>query len=138
MAGTAEAARGTRSAPGTRARDLISLSGITAVGYHGVFEHEKRNGQPFVVDVVLHTDIRAAAASDDLADTTNYGELAEAVKTEVTSGPYDLIETLTERIAAVVLERFSVEAVDVTVHKPKAPIEVPFGDVSITIHRERA
>lgn len=119
-------------------RDTISLRGITATGYHGVFEHERRNGQPFVVDVVLHTDIRAAAATDDVADTAHYGELAELVRDVIGSGPYNLIETLAEKLAAAVLEGFAVAAVEITVHKPEAPIEVPFGDVSITIHRERA
>lgn len=119
-------------------RDRIALSGITAIGHHGVFEHEKRNGQPFVVDVVLHTDTRPAEASDDVADTAHYGELAERVKDVITSGPYNLIEKLAGKLAAMVLEEFDVAAVDITVHKPKAPIEVPFGDVSIQIHRERA
>ena len=126
-----------RTAAPAVARDTITLSGITAIGHHGVFEHEKRNGQPFIVDVVLHTDIRPAAASDDLADTANYGELAEQVKAVITSGPYNLIETLAEKTAAMVLRNFAVDAVDITVHKPKAPIEVPFGDVAIHIHRER-
>lgn len=117
--------------------DRITLSGIKAVGYHGVFAHERRNGQPFVVDVVLHTDIRAAAASDDLEATSNYGELAEQVKSIITGEPCNLIETLTERIAAGILASFDVAAVDVTVHKPKAPIEVPFGDVSVSVSRRR-
>lgn len=119
-------------------RDRISLSGITAIGHHGVFEHEKRNGQPFVVDVVLYTDIRTAEASDDVADTAHYGELAERVKDEITAGPYNLIEKLAGKMATMVLAEFDVAAVDIAVHKPKAPIEVPFGDVSIHIHRERA
>lgn len=119
-------------------RDTISVTGITATGHHGVFDHEKRDGQPFVVDVVLHTDIRPAAASDDLADTANYGALAGRVADLVGSGPYDLIETLAERLAGMVLAEFAVEAVGITVHKPQAPIEVPFGDVAIAIHRERA
>lgn len=131
--------QGLRGAPPADGnRDRISLSGITAIGHHGVFEHEKRNGQPFIVDVVLHTDIRAAAASDNVADTAHYGILAERVKEVITSGPYNLIETLAERLADVVLAEFDVQAVDITVHKPKAPIEVPFGDVSIQIHREGA
>jgi 7,8-dihydroneopterin aldolase/epimerase/oxygenase len=124
-------------AAGTARRDIISLSGITAVGYHGVFDHERRDGQPFTVDVALHTDTRAAAASDDLADTANYGVLAEGVQAIITGDPVNLIETLAERIAGYVLAGFPVAAVEVTVHKPKAPIEVPFGDVTITIFRER-
>lgn len=120
-------------------RDRITLTGVSATGYHGVFEHEKRDGQPFVVDAVLHTDISAAAATDDLTKTAHYGEVAEEIVALITGEPFDLIETLTERIATRILAGFpSVDAVDVTVHKPKAPITVPFGDVTISVHRERA
>lgn len=121
------------------AADTITLTGITAIGHHGVFEHEKRDGQPFIVDAVLHTDISAAAATDDLAQTTNYGSVAEVIAELIRGEAYDLIETLTQRIAERILADFGrVAAVDVTVHKPKAPIQVPFGDVSITVHRARA
>lgn len=122
----------------TPARDTITLTGITAQGFHGVFEDERRNGQPFVVDVVLHTDLRPAGLSDDLTQTAHYGELAEQVAQIIAGEPLNLIEALAERIAAAVLADFAViDAVDVTVHKPQAPITVPFGDVSVTIHRER-
>lgn len=117
--------------------DHIRLSGIAAIGHHGVFDHEKRAGQPFVADVVLYADVSAAAASDDLNLTVNYGEVAEHVKKLITGEPYDLIETLADRMAASLLENFRIDAVEVTVHKPKAPIEVTFSDVSVTVHRER-
>lgn len=122
---------------GTATLDRIALSGIKAVGYHGVFDHERRNGQPFLADVVLYTDIRAAAETDDLTNTINYGELAEQVESIITGEPCNLVETLCERIAAHVLTVFDIAAVDVTVHKPKAPIQVPFDDVSIGIYRRR-
>ena len=83
---------------------------------------------------MLHTDIRAAAADDDL-DTAHYGELADR-SANITGDPLNLIETLAERIADGVL-RTSPSAVEVTVHKPQAPIEVPFGDVTVSIYRER-
>ncbi|WP_309070108.1 dihydroneopterin aldolase [Arthrobacter sp.] len=125
-------------APSLPARqDTITLTGITAVGHHGVFEHERRDGQPFVVDVVLHLDLRPAGQSDDLTKTAHYGELAEQIVELITGEPLDLIESLAERIASSVLATFAVEAVEVTVHKPKAPIEVPFGDVAVSIYRER-
>jgi dihydroneopterin aldolase len=117
--------------------DTIRLSGIAAVGFHGVFEHEQRNGQPFLVDVVLHTDVAAAAATDDLALTANYGEVAGEVRDLITGDICNLIETLAERIAARILARFQVAAVEVTVHKPRAPIEVTFADVAVSIYRER-
>lgn len=118
-------------------QDTISLTGITAVGHHGVFEHERRDGQPFVVDVVLYLDLRPAGQSDDLTQTAHYGELAEQVTELITGVPLNLIEALAERIAAHILASFAVNAVEVTVHKPKAPIEVPFGDVAVSIYRER-
>ncbi|WP_026536403.1 dihydroneopterin aldolase [Arthrobacter sp. H14] len=117
--------------------DIIRLSGIAAIGYHGVFEHEKRAGQPFIADVVVYTDVSQAAATDDIARTTNYGELAEQVKAIITDERFNLIETLAERTAAHILDTFEVGAVEVTVHKPKAPIEVTFADVSVTVYRER-
>ena len=117
--------------------DQIRLSGITALGYHGVFEHERREGQTCGADVVVHLDTRRAAARDDLAHTLDYGALAEQVAAVLAGEPVDLIETVAERIAATVLASGIVQAVDVSVHKPNAPIEVPFGDVVVAIHRDR-
>ncbi|WP_426594265.1 2-amino-4-hydroxy-6-hydroxymethyldihydropteridine diphosphokinase [Cellulomonas sp. McL0617] len=121
-----------------RLLDQIRLLGITATGYHGVFDFERRAGQTFVADVVVHLDTRRAAASDDLTRTLHYGELAEQVAAVLSGEPVDLIETVAERIAATVLAQAVVQAVDVSVHKPQAPIEVPFGDVVIRIRRDRA
>ncbi|MHA7263012.1 dihydroneopterin aldolase [Arthrobacter sp. TMN-37] len=120
-----------------RQLDAVSLKGITAVGHHGVFDFERRDGQPFVVDVVLHLDLRPAGTSDDLARTAHYGEVAELVASIISGKPFQLIEALAERIAAEILAGYPVEAVDVTVHKPRAPISVPFGDVAVTLHRSR-
>lgn len=118
--------------------DTITLTRVTAIGYHGVFEHEKRDGQPFITDVVLHLDVSAAAASDDLAKTADYGAVAETIVAMVTGEAFDLIETLSVRTAEKILADFTqVDAVEVTIHKPKAPIQVPFGDVSITVFRSR-
>ena len=120
-------------------RDTITLTGITAQGFHGVFEEERRNGQPFVVDLVLHADLQPAGLSDDLTRTAHYGILAEQVAAIISGEPLNLIEALAERIAAAVLDGFAgVEAVEVTVQKPQAPITVPFGDVSVTIRRSRS
>jgi dihydroneopterin aldolase len=118
--------------------DEITLHGLRAFGYHGVFPHERREGQIFVVDVTLRTDTRAAAASDDLVDTVHYGEVAEAVTSLVTGEPVDLIETLAARIADALLGFAGVQETVVTVHKPDAPITVPFDDVTLTITRRRA
>lgn len=117
--------------------DEIRLTGIRATGYHGVYEHERRGGQEFVADVTLGVSLRAAAASDDVADTVHYGELAEEVAAILSGEPVNLLETLAQRIADAALAREIVDSVTVTVHKPQAPIAVPFGDVAVTIRRRR-
>ena len=120
------------------ADDYITLTGLRATAHHGVFEHEKQDGQEFVVDLIVWFDARAAASSDDLAKTIHYGELAEQVVHALESEPVDLIETVAERIANVALGFGAAERVRVTLHKPSAPITVPFDDVSVTIERTRA
>lgn len=117
--------------------DTIRLTGVRARGNHGVFDHERADGQDFVVDVAVEVDARVSSGSDDLEDTVHYGVVAEQVVAEIEGGPVDLIETLAERIAAAVLTHRAALAVEVTVHKPQAPITVPFTDVSITIRRAR-
>ena len=118
-------------------RDAITLTGLRARGHHGVFEHERRDGQDFIIDVRATLDLARAASSDDVADTVHYGELAIAVVEAVETDPVDLIETVAERVAAIVLSHQAVHEVEVTVHKPQAPIPVPFDDVSVTIVRGR-
>lgn len=115
--------------------DRIELTGLRAIGHHGVFEHERRDGQEFVVDVVLGLDTRAAARSDALADTVDYGRIATDVHAIVVGPPVDLIETLADRIARACLAVPGVLEVEVAVHKPSAPIPVAFGDVTVRIHR---
>ena len=122
---------------GTGRGDLIRLTGVRAFGHHGVLDHEKRDGQEFVVDVVLSLDLQPAGVSDELARTVNYAEVAADVVAVVTGPPRDLIETVAEEIAARTLDRPLVEAVEVTVHKPQAPVGVPFGDVEVVVRRER-
>lgn len=117
--------------------DLIRLTGVRARGFHGVLAHERRDGQDFVVDVVLSVDLTRAGATDDLRHTVHYGEVASDVVAIVEGEPHDLIETLAEQIATVVLARPLVEAVEVTVHKPQAPVGVPFGDVEVVVRRTK-
>ncbi|WP_335938332.1 dihydroneopterin aldolase [Streptomyces sp. PTD5-9] len=117
--------------------DRVALRGLKARGHHGVFPREREEGQTFIVDVVLGLDIRPAAASDDLTKTVHYGIVAEEVVEVVRGEPVDLIETLAERIAQTCLKHEGVEEVEVVVHKPDAPITVPFDDVTITITRSR-
>ncbi len=115
--------------------DRIALTGLRVRGFHGVFPEERRDGQDFVVDAVLHLDLRPAGASDDLAQTVHYGELAQDLAAVVAGEPVDLLETLAERLAQVCLARPLVQRVELTVHKPSAPIPLTFADVSVTVVR---
>jgi dihydroneopterin aldolase len=117
--------------------DRLAVRGIEAFGRHGVFEFERRDGQVFVVDLVLFLDTVEAARTDDLQQTVDYGSLVARVKNAVESDPVDLIETLAARLAAVCLEDPRVQEAEVTVHKPDAPIEATFSDVALTITRSR-
>ena len=120
-----------------RRLDRIELRGLAAQGRHGVHDHERRDGQRFVADVVVHLDTRRAAAGDDLVQTVNYGVLARQVVAVLAGEPVDLLETLAERIAATVLADPQVQAVDVSVHKPQAPLPLEFADVVVSIRRDR-
>jgi dihydroneopterin aldolase len=118
--------------------DEIVLTGLTVFGRHGVYAHERENGQEFTVDLRLRMSLRDAAASDNVKDTVHYGELAETVAAIVAGEPVNLIETLAERIATAALQDERVNSVVVTVHKPHAPITIDFADVAVTIERFRA
>ncbi len=115
--------------------DLLRISGIEAFGHHGVFDAERRDGQVFLADLVLAVDTRAAARSDHLQDTVDYGSLVAKVKKAIESDPVDLIETLAERIADTCLQDGRVRSVEVTVHKPHAPVDATVSDVALTIVR---
>ncbi len=117
--------------------DEITLTGLRASAFHGVLEQERRTGQIFVIDVTVFLSLAEAGRTDDLDRTIHYGELAEQIVSAVESDPVDLIETVAERVAAVVLAHEAAQFTRVTIHKPNAPISVPFDDVSVTITRGR-
>lgn len=117
----------------------ITLTGLRVRGHHGVLDHERTTGQVFLVDLQLEVDITRAAATDDVADTVNYAEVALAVQRIVAGEPVNLIETLVVTIAETVLAEFQpVNSVVATVHKPQAPIPADFQNVAITVTRHRA
>jgi dihydroneopterin aldolase len=118
--------------------DRIELRGLEVRARHGVYEDERREGQPFLVDLVLTLDLTVPGRTDDLADTVDYGLLAGAVHDVVAGERWDLIERVATRVAEVVLEFDArIEAVSVTVHKPRAPIPHRFDDVAVTVDRAR-
>ena len=136
MSGTTVPDSAPHPAPHPGPPDVIEIRGIRGFGRHGVFEHERADGQLFTVDVRLELDTRAAAASDRLDDTVDYGKIAEQVHAAIENDPVDLIETLAQRIADLCLADRRVTGAAVTVHKPSAPITVPFDDVVLTVHRK--
>ncbi|MGH3949412.1 MAG: dihydroneopterin aldolase [Pseudonocardiaceae bacterium] len=117
--------------------DRITLTGLRVFGTHGVFAHEKSEGQEFVVDLTVWLDLSKAVEKDELTETVDYGGLAERAASIVGGQPCDLIETVCGRIAEAVLDDERLHAVEVTVHKPAAPIPLSFDDVAVTIRRER-
>ncbi|WP_228555468.1 dihydroneopterin aldolase [Catenulispora pinisilvae] len=121
----------------TKRLDRVTVHGLRGRGHHGVFEREREKGQTFMVDVTLGLDTRRAAVSDALSDTVNYGEVSERIVALIEGEPVNLIETLAARMAAMCLEYPLVEEVEVTLHKPDAPITVPFEDVTVTVVRAR-
>jgi len=113
----------------------IRLVGLRARGYHGVYDFERAQGQEFVVDVTLELDLTRAASSDDVTDTVHYGELADRLVAVVTGEPVNLLERLAARLLDVCLADPRVAEATVTVHKPQAPVQHAFGDISVTMSR---
>jgi len=137
------AARGLGRGVAARGRagvtDRIVLTGLRVRGHHGVFDHEKRDGQDFFIDLTVWADLAPAGRSDKLADTLDYGALAHTAAEIVTGPPYDLIESVAAEIAERTLATDPrIDAVEVTVHKPSAPIPLTFADVAVVVHRTRA
>lgn len=115
----------------------IRIEGIEAFAHHGVLPEERAQGQTFRIDVELVPTSDRACDTDALADAVDYGAVAERVHARATGNPVDLLERLAELIAADLLEAFPVERVVVAIHKPQAPIPVPFGDVVVAVERSR-
>lgn len=117
--------------------DRISLVGLRVFGRHGVFSEERLDGQEFVIDAVLGVDTAAAAAADDLSLTVDYSLLVDRLAAIVSGEPVALIETLADRLAGACLAEPGVQEVEVTVHKPHAPVSQPLHDISVAIRRSR-
>jgi dihydroneopterin aldolase len=114
---------------------LIEIHGLRVFAYHGVFEHERRDGQEFVIDLTLRAIGDAAGQTDDLADAVDYGAVCNRVVELVRGGPYNLIEKVADLVAAEVLASFPVDQVTVRVAKPDAPIPHAFDFVAVTVTR---
>ena len=117
--------------------DFIEIQGIAGFGYHGLFEHERNNGQSFSVDIKLELEHQRAQETDSIADTVDYSHAVVVVYEFIVGKPVNLIERLAEMIAAALLEIFAVKSVEVVVHKANAPVGFPVGDIAIRIKREK-
>jgi dihydroneopterin aldolase len=118
--------------------DQIFLTGIAGFGYHGLFDHERQNGQDFFVDVVLSLDLSDASKTDGIDDTVNYAEITNLVVKHITTEPVNLIEKLAGRIADHILQdHLKVSVVTVTVHKPQAPVDAIVKDIAVQVTRKR-
>ena len=117
--------------------DRMVVTGLELWGYHGVFDHEKRDGQRFIIDVDIELHTAGAAGSDDVAHTLNYAELLDAIEAVVTGEPVDLIETLASRVLETVWHFRQAMAATVTVHKPGAPVSQQVEDIAIIVTRNR-
>lgn len=115
--------------------DSIRITGIEVFGYHGVLPEEKETGQRFIIDLTLRLDVSQASARDDLRQTVDYGVVAKQTHDLVAARRFELIETVAERVASMILEDERIDSVEVAVHKPEAPISVPFEDVVVTVRR---
>ena len=112
--------------------ERMEVTGIKVWAHHGVFDHERRDGQPFIIDVAWWQDMARASETDMLSCAIDYAEVSQAVVALVRSSPANLIETVADRLRRALLARFPMDAVKITVHKPQAPLQIEFADVRVT------
>ncbi len=117
--------------------DKIIAKGLCYSGCHGVLPEEKTTPQPFVIDLELWLDLQPAALHDDIDRTVSYDQIYTEVGKIVEKNSFNLIETLAETIARQILANYPVEAVDIKVYKPKAPVEGDFKYFAVKMIRFR-
>jgi dihydroneopterin aldolase len=117
--------------------DYIEIAGISGFGYHGLFEHERINGQSFSVDIKLELANKKASKSDKIEDAVDYSQVIALVHGAIVGEPVNLIEKLASQIAQKVLDSFPVKSVEVVVHKANAPVGLPVKDIAVRLKRNR-
>jgi dihydroneopterin aldolase len=115
--------------------DFIEIKGISGFGYHGLFDHERENGQSFSVDVKLELENKRASKSDDIEDAVDYSKVIKRVHGFIAGEPVNLIERLAQLIADDLLDSFSLKSVEVVVHKANAPVGLPVRDIAVRMKR---
>jgi dihydroneopterin aldolase len=121
------------------AGDRIELRGLRCVGTHGVLAEEQMRAQPFEIDLDLHVDLRPAGVSDALADTVDYGSVADVVAATVSgSRSFALLEALAWHVADAVLDvDHRIRGVSVTLRKLRPPLAVDIDTVGVRVARTR-
>ena len=116
--------------------DEIRIEGLEVYAYHGVYPEEREKGQTFYVNATLYTDTHKAGLEDKLELSTNYGDVCLFINQWMKGNPYQLLETVAEKLSKAILLKYNlISSVDLEIRKPEAPIELPFGCVSVKVHR---
>jgi dihydroneopterin aldolase len=119
--------------------DKVIIKGLHIFAYHGVNPEEKVDGQNFIVDTIIYADIERACFTDNLDDTVNYAKVVKVITAAMTDQKYDLIEKAAAKVAEHLLDLSKkINAVEVTVKKPQAPINAEFEYVAVEITRTRS
>ena len=116
--------------------DFIEIHGIAGFGYHGLFDHERKNGQSFSVDLKIELEDKRASKSDSINDAVDYSQVVKIVYELITGEPVNLIEHLAQNIAADLLDTFPIASVEVVVHKANAPVAVSYTHLTLPTNRE--
>jgi dihydroneopterin aldolase len=118
-------------------QDKISILGIKAFGYHGVFAEEKESGQYFLADLEFTYNTKKAIKNDDLSHAINYASVAKIAKTIIEGQSRNLIEKVADDIAQELIKNLNIDWVKVTLHKPHAPLDIEFVDILVSVERKR-
>jgi dihydroneopterin aldolase len=123
---------------GRPAGDRIEIRDLRVLGVHGVLAEEQERAQPFSLDLVAWVDMTAAGRSDDLADTVDYGALAQVASDLVSGQSFRLLEALAGRVADALLACDPrLHAVEVTVRKLRPPLALDVGSTGVRVFRSR-
>jgi len=121
--------------------ERITIEGLEVFAFHGCNPGERRDGQIFLLDILLEFDSRRACVSDDLRDTVNYSQVAKRAAAMFIEPPCNLIERAAYRTARGILKEFApLRSVTLRVHKPDAPLQLQVADIiyEITLKGEEA
>ncbi len=118
--------------------EKIHIKGLEIYAYHGVFPEEKKKGQTFVLDITMELDCAHACLTDELADTVSYADVCDTVEQTMLSKKCNLIEHAAQRVCDAILENYpTVQAVEILLKKPEAPVRQKISCAAVELRRER-